>query len=111
MILSGAYGYPKEQAIRIVADATQQFSCKHEMTVYFVFFDKGVSQIGKSWLHNWGKTPDTIFIANLLRCTPVRVKIHSQNRASKVFAPAKKVQSTSGFVPFVGFSFRFFEGW
>ena len=44
----------------------------------------------KSWLHILGKTPDTIFIANLLRWTPVGVKIYSQNRASKVFAPANQ---------------------
>lgn len=47
LISTGAYGYPKEQAIRIAVDSIQEFLREHEMTVYLVFFDEGSFQIGK----------------------------------------------------------------
>ena len=40
LISTGAYGFPKEEAISIAADTIQDFLLSHEMTVYLVVFDK-----------------------------------------------------------------------
>lgn len=55
LISAGAYGYPKDQAIRIAVDTIQVFLCDHEMTVYLVFFDKGTYQIGKALFTDFWK--------------------------------------------------------
>jgi len=38
LISSGAYGYPKDQAIRIATDTIRDFLMEHDMTVYLVVF-------------------------------------------------------------------------
>ena len=40
LISAGAYGYPKEQAIRIAMDTIKNFLADNEMMVYLVLFDK-----------------------------------------------------------------------
>lgn len=40
LISSGAYGYPKDKALKIAADMITEFLCEHDMTVYMVIFDK-----------------------------------------------------------------------
>ena len=41
LISSGAYGYPKEEALRVAMDAITAFLLENEMTVYMVVFDRG----------------------------------------------------------------------
>lgn len=40
LISAGAYGYPKDQAIRIAMDTIKEFLADNEMLVYLVIFDK-----------------------------------------------------------------------
>ncbi|MBR5521192.1 MAG: O-acetyl-ADP-ribose deacetylase [Oscillospiraceae bacterium] len=40
LISSGAYGYPKDQAIRVAIDTIKEFLSENEMMVYLVVFDK-----------------------------------------------------------------------
>ena len=40
LISAGAYGYPKDQAIRIAMDTIKEFLTDNEMLVYLVIFDK-----------------------------------------------------------------------
>jgi O-acetyl-ADP-ribose deacetylase (regulator of RNase III) len=40
LISAGAYGYPKEQAIRIAMDTIKNFITDNEMMVYLVIFDR-----------------------------------------------------------------------
>lgn len=45
LISSGAYGYPREQALRIALDTIGAYLMEHEMTVYLVIFDRSSYQI------------------------------------------------------------------
>lgn len=47
LISSGAYGYPKEQALKVAIDAITSFLMEHEMLVYLVVFDKPAFQISE----------------------------------------------------------------
>ena len=46
LISSGAYGYPKDQALRVAVDTIGEFLMEHDMTVYLVIFDRSAYQIG-----------------------------------------------------------------
>ena len=48
LISSGAYGYPKEQALRTAADTIGEFLRENDMTVYLVIFDRKAYQISSS---------------------------------------------------------------
>ena len=45
LISSGSFGYPKDQALRVAADAIGQFLRENDMTVYLVIFDRKAYQI------------------------------------------------------------------
>ncbi len=40
LISAGAYGYPKDQALRVAIDTIKEFLTENEMLVYLVLFDK-----------------------------------------------------------------------
>lgn len=48
LISAGAYGYPKEQALKIAVDTIEDFLRTHPMTVYLVLFDQAAYQLGKT---------------------------------------------------------------
>lgn len=45
-ISSGAYGYPKAQALKVAVDTIGDFLLAHDMTVYLVVFDRAAYAIG-----------------------------------------------------------------
>ena len=47
LLSSGAYGYPKEQALQVAVEAISGFLSENEMTVYMVIFDKAAYAIGE----------------------------------------------------------------
>lgn len=57
LISAGAYGYPKEQAIRIAIDTIQKFLYEHEMTVYLVCFNEETYQIGRTLIGDFLNQP------------------------------------------------------
>lgn len=46
LISSGAYGYPKDQALKVAVDTIGDFLLCHDMTVYLVIFDRAAYTIG-----------------------------------------------------------------
>ena len=47
LISSGAYGYPKDQALKVAIDVISDFLLENEMTVYIVIFDKAAYKISE----------------------------------------------------------------
>ena len=45
LISAGAYGYPKDKALKIAMDAIAEFLLENDMTVYLVVFDRNAYQI------------------------------------------------------------------
>ncbi len=45
LISSGAFGFPKDQALRVAADTIGEFLLHNDMTVYLVIFDRKAYQI------------------------------------------------------------------
>ena len=43
--LPGAFGFPKDEALRIAVDTIGEFLVENDMTVYLVIFDRKASQI------------------------------------------------------------------
>ena len=46
LISSGAYGYPKDQALKVAVDTIGEFLLQHDMGVYLVIFDRASYTIG-----------------------------------------------------------------
>ena len=47
LISSGAYRYPKDEALKVAVDVISSFLLEHEMTVYIVIFDRRAFSIGE----------------------------------------------------------------
>lgn len=47
LISSGAYGYPKDQALKVAMDTIRDFLMEHELFVYLVIFDRASCTIGE----------------------------------------------------------------
>lgn len=47
LISSGAYGYPKDQALKVAVDTIEEFLLTHDMTVWLVLFDRGTYAISQ----------------------------------------------------------------
>lgn len=52
LISAGAYGYPRDQAIKVATDTIRDFLLKHEMVVYLVVFDRSSFAISQKLYTN-----------------------------------------------------------
>ncbi len=46
LISSGAYGYPKDEALKVAVEAIGEFLLDHDMTVYIAVYDRAAYSIG-----------------------------------------------------------------
>ena len=47
LISSGAYGYPRDEALKVAVDTIGDFLLQHDMSVYLVVFDRAAYTIGE----------------------------------------------------------------
>jgi len=47
LISAGAYGYPKDQALKVAVSAIEEFLSENDMTVYLVLYDDESYQLAK----------------------------------------------------------------
>ena len=52
LISAGAYGYPRDQAIKIATNTIRDFLSEHDMTVFLVVFDRGSFAISQKLYAN-----------------------------------------------------------
>ena len=64
LISSGAYGYPKDQALKIAINTISDFLIENDMTVYIVIFDKKAYQISEKLFSDIAEYIDDNYIDN-----------------------------------------------
>ncbi len=67
LISSGAYGYPKDQALQIAMDTIREFLTHSEMQVYLVVFDRESFQVSKSRIAEITEYIDEIYAGRFSR--------------------------------------------
>ena len=63
LISAGVYGYPKDQAMQVAAEAIRAFLQDHEMTVWLVIFDRGAFAIGSALYREIAACIDDAYVA------------------------------------------------
>ena len=63
LISSGAFGYPKDQALRVAVDTIGEFLLHHDMTVYLVVFDRKSYQISSRLFSDIAACIDDQYVA------------------------------------------------
>ncbi len=67
LISSGAYGYPKDQALQVAMDTIREFLAHTEMQVYLVVFDRESFQASKSRIDEITEYIDEIYAGRFSR--------------------------------------------
>ncbi|MBR3611424.1 MAG: macro domain-containing protein [Oscillospiraceae bacterium] len=62
LISAGAYGYPKDKAMKVAFDCFSEFLLEHEMLIYLVIFDKESTALGEKLFPNIAKYIDDNYI-------------------------------------------------
>lgn len=89
LISSGAFGYPKDKALKIAVDTIGDFLLENDITVYLVVFDKAAFDIGKKLFTDIKKFIDDRY-----------VKIHSdpdELMSRRLFAHQKAKEATADY--------------
>lgn len=91
LISAGAYGYPKDQALRVAIDAITSFLSRNDMLVYIVIFDKDSFRISEKLVADIRQFIDDRYVdEHEDKELEYRRRIASQN----VFSKSKDVFST-----------------
>ena len=69
LISSGAFGYPKDQALNIAVDTINKFLLDNDMTVYLVVFDKASFSIGDELFDDIAAYIDDRYAAKIYKCS------------------------------------------
>jgi len=51
LISAGAYGYPKEEALKVAVETIRECLAEHDMTVYLVLFDAATAELAQRLYH------------------------------------------------------------
>jgi len=80
LISSGAYGYPKDQALRIAIDVIGEFLLENEMTVYVVVFDRSAYKISEKLFADIAEYIDDNYVDEHIdyRCERIRMNAPSE---------------------------------
>ncbi len=62
LISSGAYRYPKDQALKVAIDVISDFLLENEMSVYIVIFDKAAYKISEKLFSDIAEYIDEIYV-------------------------------------------------
>lgn len=62
LISAGAYGYPKDKAMKVALDCFSEFLLEHDMLIYLVIFDKESTTLGEKLFPNIAKYIDDNYI-------------------------------------------------
>lgn len=62
LISSGAYGYPKEEALQVAVNEIGKFLLGHDMLVYIVVFDKDCFQVSKKLIADITEYIDEFYV-------------------------------------------------
>lgn len=68
LISSGAYGYPKDEALRVAVDTVAEFLADHDMLVYICVFDKKAFLISEKLFADISAYIDDNYARTALRC-------------------------------------------
>lgn len=95
LISSGAYGYPKEAALKVAMDAITDFLLEYDMTVYLVVFDKMAYQISSKLLSDIKAYIDENYVqehgdlrSRRSRAFPMSMPLAKAGRAAPECCPA-----------------------
>lgn len=81
LISSGAYGYPKDQALRVAVDTISTFLMDNDMTVFLVIFDRKAYQISAKLFADIAEYIDDYYAAQHSDSPQVRIE---RQRAAQV---------------------------
>lgn len=87
LISSGAYGYPKGEALRVAVDKVSAFLLENDMTVYIVIFDKASFEIGEKLFADINEYIDDNYVH--VNCT-FRQPIETSRRLLHRSAPSSE---------------------
>ena len=59
LISAGAYGYPKEEALKVAVSTIREFLANHDMNVYLVLFDEESIALAQKWFPSETKPEQT----------------------------------------------------
>lgn len=84
LISAGAYGYPRQEALKIASKTITDFlSNNHDMTVYMVIFDKASYTISKQLFDDISAYIDENYVSEYEKAHPVR-RLNAYSAKSKV---------------------------
>ena len=91
LISSGAYGYPKDKALKIAVDEISAFLLENEMLVYLVIFDRSSFNIGEKLFDDIAAYVDDRYVDEHAEPRSRRMQRMSESLARDVFPAEKSV--------------------
>lgn len=85
LISSGAYQYPKDQALRVAVDMITQFLSDHDMLVYIVVYDKSSFRISEKLFADIAKYIDDKYVDMHFVFSQIRQNEYDENMLEETY--------------------------